>query len=201
MLGLLALTLSSPVRRPSYASSGWAADRSYRGDIHRGMDLRAAVGDPVSAAAGGEVIVAAYGSETAGNWVAIRHFSGLVTRYLHLSAIHVQVGQSVAGGQIVGLAGNTGTSAGPHLHFDALLPSGSLWLYTTTWGTPTGGFGDGISGLGIKIPVEPILPVDEYSPTLVAQAKEYGLSLHGTANWALMAGVGMAAVGVYLLVS
>lgn len=165
------------------------------------MDLRADVGDPVMAAAGGEVIVAAYGSETAGNWVALRHATGLVTRYLHLSQIHVQVGQRVSGGQIVGLAGNTGTSAAPHLHFDALLPSGSLWMYTTTWGTPSGGFGDAISGLGVKVPIEPILPVDQYSSTLVAQAKEYGISLHGPTNWALVAGVGMAAVGVYLLVS
>jgi murein DD-endopeptidase MepM/ murein hydrolase activator NlpD len=201
VLGLLVLSLSSPVRRPSYASSGWGADRSYRGDIHRGMDLRAAIGDPALAAAGGEVIVAAYGSETAGNWAAIRHASGLVTRYLHLSAIHVSVGQRVAGGQIIGLTGNTGTSAGPHLHFDAILPSSSLWLYTTTWGTPSGGFGDEVLGLGVKVPIEPMLPVDQYSELVVSQAKEYGLSLHGATNWGLVAGVGMAAVGVYLLVS
>ena len=165
------------------------------------MDLHANIGDPAMAAAGGEIIVAAYGSDTAGNWVALRHFSGLVTRYLHLSEIHVRVGDRVAGGQIIGLTGNTGTSAGPHLHFDAELPDDRLWLYTSTWGAPAGGFGDPISGLGYKIPIEPILPVDSYSPSIVSEAKEYGLSLHGATNWMLVAGVGMAAVGVYLLMS
>lgn len=59
--------------------------------------------------------------------VAIRHADG-TSLYGHLSAVHVEAGQSVAAGCQVGSTGATGNAAGPHLHFGAFAPDPySLW--------------------------------------------------------------------------
>jgi murein DD-endopeptidase MepM/ murein hydrolase activator NlpD len=53
-----------------------------------------------------------------GNMVEVDHGNGFATRYAHLSAIDVEVGQTVRIGQIVGKTGSTGRSTGPHLHYE-----------------------------------------------------------------------------------
>lgn len=54
-----------------------------------------------------------------GNRVAIRHSDGQSTVYGHLSTIRVAVGQQVlSGSSVIGDAGSTGLSTGPHLHFE-----------------------------------------------------------------------------------
>ncbi len=66
----------------------------------------------------GTVIVNSYASD-AGNYVAIRHDNGDVSRYLHLkSRSHLSIGTRVQKGEKVGIMGSTGRSTGPHLHFD-----------------------------------------------------------------------------------
>lgn len=83
---------------------------------HEGIDIGAAFGDAVSAAAAGTVIAAGYDGNW-GNKVEIDHGNGLTTLYAHLSAIDVAVGQIVSAGQKIGEVGSTGKSTGPHLHY------------------------------------------------------------------------------------
>jgi murein DD-endopeptidase MepM/ murein hydrolase activator NlpD len=85
--------------------------------FHAGIDFRAPTGTPILAAADGTVSFS--GSNGGyGKMVDIDHGNGLVTRYAHLSAIGVARGAKVSGGAQLGLAGSTGRSTGPHLHFE-----------------------------------------------------------------------------------
>jgi murein DD-endopeptidase MepM/ murein hydrolase activator NlpD len=85
---------------------------------HHGIDYAAATGTPVFAVAAGEVI---YSSRAGGfgNLVKIRHDSGYVTYYGHLSrfADGLRVGQPVSQKQVIGFVGSTGLSTGPHVCF------------------------------------------------------------------------------------
>jgi hypothetical protein len=84
-------------------------------DFNRADDL----GDTVVASAAGTVTrVGNEGNVSYGRWIEISHGDGYATRYAHLSAQNVTVGQKVAKGQKIGLLGNTGGSTGPHLHFE-----------------------------------------------------------------------------------
>lgn len=90
------------------------------GDFHLGLDINGSTGDPVYAAQGGTVIRASWFS-TYGNCIDIQHPSGLVTRYAHLSAYHVSVGDTVSQGQVIADIGATGNVTGPHLHFETIV--------------------------------------------------------------------------------
>jgi hypothetical protein len=85
--------------------------------MHTGLDFRASTGDPVRATANGKVVSAGWAGGY-GRMVEIDHGNGLSTRYGHLSAINVKVGQSIKIGQVVGEVGSTGRSTGPHLHYE-----------------------------------------------------------------------------------
>jgi peptidoglycan hydrolase-like protein with peptidoglycan-binding domain len=86
--------------------------------FHPGLDLPAATGTPVGAAAPGRVIFAGFDAGGYGNLVEVAHGGGVVSMYAHLSAIGVRVGASVATGTRVGRVGATGEASGPHLHFE-----------------------------------------------------------------------------------
>jgi murein DD-endopeptidase MepM/ murein hydrolase activator NlpD len=91
---------------------------------HLGIDIAAGTGAPIWAAGAGVVTMAQGGWNYGyGNVVMIDHgYDALgnhwVTLYGHLSQINVTVCQSVAAGQLIGLAGSTGNSFGAHLHFE-----------------------------------------------------------------------------------
>jgi murein DD-endopeptidase MepM/ murein hydrolase activator NlpD len=85
--------------------------------MHTGLDLQAETGEAVRATGNGKVSVAGWQGGY-GKMVEVAHGNGLATRYGHLSVIEVEVGQTVKIGQIVGRAGTTGRSTGPHLHYE-----------------------------------------------------------------------------------
>lgn len=88
--------------------------------LHTGLDMSAAYGQPIQAGAPGVVILASYFGGY-GNTVIVDHGGGMSTLYAHQSEIAVSSGASVEAGQVVGYAGSTGFSTGPHLHFEVRL--------------------------------------------------------------------------------
>lgn len=87
------------------------------GRYHRGIDVRQPVGSPLYATFSGKVRIASY-VRGYGNLVVIRHPNGLETFYGHLTKIKVVPDQWVSAGDVIGLAGSTGRSTGPHLHYE-----------------------------------------------------------------------------------
>ncbi len=87
------------------------------GRMHNGIDVGVPTGTTISAAAAGEVFFSGWMSGY-GNVVLIDHRNGLITLYAHQSELAVAEGEQVARGEVVGYAGSTGNSTGPHLHFE-----------------------------------------------------------------------------------
>ena len=90
------------------------------GRSHAGLDIDGEIGDPVTAAERGRVVLAEF-DHGYGLTVEVAHsgrFSGKSTRYSHLSAAVVEPGEFVQRGEKVGLIGTTGYVTGSHLHFE-----------------------------------------------------------------------------------
>jgi murein DD-endopeptidase MepM/ murein hydrolase activator NlpD len=100
-----------PVSGPVTSGFGWRWGR-----IHEGIDIGAACGTPIRAAASGTIVYAGW-MDGYGNLVIIDHGGGIGTAYGHQSAIYVG-GGSVLQGQTIGAVGSTGHSTGCHLHFE-----------------------------------------------------------------------------------
>ena len=100
---------------------------------HNGVDIGAASGANIVAAAAGEVVSAGY-SGAAGNMIMISHGGGIYTLYMHCSKITCSEGQSVKAGQTIGKVGSTGVSTGPHLHFG--IRSGGSYLNPLKYVSP-----------------------------------------------------------------
>ena len=91
--------------------------REFDQKFHKGIDLGTGSENiPTYAVLSGTVTYAGY-DDTAGNMIIIDHGNGLVTKYMHHSAVYVSVGDKVERGQQIGLSGTTGRSTGNHLHF------------------------------------------------------------------------------------
>lgn len=113
----LVLPLIRPV--PGRVTSAYGLTRFFNDkprNPHRGLDLDAGLGEPVQAAAAGQVVLAD-DHYYAGRCVFIDHGWGVHTLYMHLDGIEVRQGDMVEAGQTIGKAGQTGRVTAPHLHF------------------------------------------------------------------------------------
>lgn len=87
---------------------------------HQAIDIAASLNSPIYAATGGKVIEALAGGWNTGygNTIVVDSGNGYITRYSHLSAVNVSVGDNVIGGQtVIGAVGVTGKTTGPHIDF------------------------------------------------------------------------------------
>ncbi|WP_246531823.1 MULTISPECIES: M23 family metallopeptidase [Pseudohalocynthiibacter] len=87
------------------------------GRMHNGTDFAGASGTPIYSTADGVVTHAGWSSGY-GRLVKIQHEFGIETRYAHMSAVRVEVGQRVSRGDRIGDMGNSGRSTGTHLHYE-----------------------------------------------------------------------------------
>jgi murein DD-endopeptidase MepM/ murein hydrolase activator NlpD len=126
---------SGEVRYPLPMGS-WNVSRTIGGG-HNGVDMLASAGTPIYAAAGG--VVRASAESIGGYGVAVMLDSvvggqRVQTTYGHMlyGSRQVQVGQSVAAGQLIGYVGSTGRSTANHLHFEVWINGGLVepmsWL-------------------------------------------------------------------------
>jgi murein DD-endopeptidase MepM/ murein hydrolase activator NlpD len=101
-----------PVLGPVTSPFGWRWGR-----MHEGIDIGAASGTPIRAAAAGTVIYAGWLGGY-GNLTVVDHGGSVATAYGHQSGLAAGNGAFVAQGQVIGYVGSTGHSTGPHLHFE-----------------------------------------------------------------------------------
>ena len=105
-------------------TSGFGTPRRYAagGNVsyHNGADIAAPAGTPILATNAGRVLVADF-FPIKGGLVVIDHGAELYSLYFHQSKLHVQVGDTVTPGQLIGEVGSTGLSTGPHLHWEMRL--------------------------------------------------------------------------------
>jgi hypothetical protein len=108
-----------PVSSGSVGSGFGMRNHPTRGGrrMHNGVDIGVRTGTPVMSASGGRVTRVANDPDGYGLWIEVNHGQHS-TRYAHLSRQNVGVGDIITPGQVIGLSGNTGSSTGPHLHFE-----------------------------------------------------------------------------------
>lgn len=126
---------SAPFRKPidSVITQGFGSTGMRDGkpvSYHEGVDLRAREPLPLYASAPGIVILSEL-MTVRGNVIYLYHGAGVVTGYFHLSERHVNVGDTVAAGQQLGLTGNTGLSTAAHLHWEMRV--NGRWVNPMPW--------------------------------------------------------------------
>lgn len=113
------LPLGAPVEKVRVTSNFGTREDPFTGEPkrHRGIDFAGTIGTELMAVAPGRVVSA--GERVGyGTTVEIDHGLGFTTLYAHLSQILVTRGDWVRPGTVIGLAGSTGRSTGPHLHYE-----------------------------------------------------------------------------------
>jgi len=126
----------SPTNEPVCVTDKFGNRRTYNNDktklyFHTGLDLGYCMGIDVYAPAKGTVVAVKPDQVIRGNAIVIDHGMGIFTTYMHLAKILVSEGELVEPGQKIGEIGNTGRSAGPHLHFQ--VDANGVHVNPETW--------------------------------------------------------------------
>ena len=108
--------------------------------MHSGVDLAAVQGAAVEATHAGKIVYMGARSGY-GNLVEVDHGGDVQTLYAHLSALNddLRVGQSIPAGTEIGLAGSTGTSTAPHLHYEIHVDGKPVSPLDGPWSNDPGG--------------------------------------------------------------
>ncbi|MBO5897131.1 MAG: M23 family metallopeptidase [Clostridia bacterium] len=85
--------------------------------FHAGIDIAASTGTAIYSAFDGEVVFAGY-DQWNGNYLKIKHENNIMTVYCHCESLYVKKGDTVKMGERIAAVGSTGSSTGPHLHFE-----------------------------------------------------------------------------------
>ena len=132
--GTPAPALAYPLAQLAEAMDPWGwrySDWRAAWRLHTGVDLAAAQGTPVLAAAAGRVLlveaISGYGTT-----VLLDHGDGWQTLYAHLLSAAVQPGTWAESGQALGAVGMTGSASGPHLHFELRRQGAELLAWDPT---------------------------------------------------------------------
>jgi murein DD-endopeptidase MepM/ murein hydrolase activator NlpD len=88
--------------------------------MHTGLDFTADIGTEIYATGDGTIEAVDSKLSGYGHHVIVQHGYGYETLYAHMSQVLVRPGEKVTRGQIIGYVGNTGTSTGPHLHYEVI---------------------------------------------------------------------------------
>ncbi len=118
-LTLRAIPSASPTRNIAMSSPFGLRRDPFTGSraMHNGIDFRGAHGTGILATGPGRISFAGWKGGY-GRTIEIDHGAGVITRYAHLSAIDVTVGQAIERGQRIGRMGSSGRSTATHLHYE-----------------------------------------------------------------------------------
>ncbi|MES2906306.1 MAG: M23 family metallopeptidase [Pseudomonadota bacterium] len=124
---LTALPIRKPLQTNDVNSNFGARVDPFTGRpaLHAGIDFGGDTGDLIYATANG-VVTKAGRLGGYGNLVEVSHSNGIATRYGHMSAILVTVGQKIKSGDVVGKMGSTGRSTGSHLHYETRIDNNAV---------------------------------------------------------------------------
>jgi murein DD-endopeptidase MepM/ murein hydrolase activator NlpD len=109
--------------RSDSGGAGYFGAPRVRGS-HQGLDIVAAVGEPIYASRAGTIIDPAY-EASYGRVLDVKHQGGYLSRYAHLNSFNYSHGAYVEKGQRIAVSGRSGNASGsgitPHLHFEIRL--------------------------------------------------------------------------------